>query len=295
MRMNGSSASSVRAAAVLAAALVAGVSAQAPPDVTTLLDRIGARLAEYYKRAESIVCLEKLTVLPVGRDLAPVGFGRVTEYELRVEPDADDPGEVKVVRQLLRINGRQPRPRDEKDRSSCTDANPLSAEPLEFLLPGHHDDYSFTFGGFGKGKDADSLMLEFRSAKSKGEGELIEDPKGRDDCFSWSASVTTTGRVWVHAETYQVLRVEQHLANRANISVPTKLQRRHRLEPYVTLERHDTWIRYRTVPFRDPDEAMLLPESIETVLSVTGGLESTRRRQVFSDYKRFLTGGRVVK
>jgi hypothetical protein len=28
---------------------------------------------------------------------------------------------------------------------------------------------------------------------------------------------------------------------------------------------------------------------------IHGGLASTRRNQVFSDYRRFLTGGRVVK
>jgi hypothetical protein len=40
---------------------------------------------------------------------------------------------------------------------------------------------------------------------------------------------------------------------------------------------------------------MLLPESIETLMVMRGGLESLRSRQTFSDYRRFLTAGRIVK
>jgi hypothetical protein len=54
-------------------------------------------------------------------------------------------------------------------------------------------------------------------------------------------------------------------------------------------------IRYKTVAFSDPEEELLLPESIESLTVVRGGLESTRRRQTFSEYKRFVTGGRVVQ
>jgi hypothetical protein len=54
-------------------------------------------------------------------------------------------------------------------------------------------------------------------------------------------------------------------------------------------------MRYKAVAFRDPDEVMLLPESIESVTVVRGGLQSTRRTETFSGYRRFLTAGRVVK
>jgi len=59
--------------------------------------------------------------------------------------------------------------------------------------------------------------------------------------------------------------------------------------------RDDVTIRYKTVVFGDPDEVLLLPESIESLTVVRGGLESTRRNQTFSDYKRFVTGGRVLQ
>ena len=59
--------------------------------------------------------------------------------------------------------------------------------------------------------------------------------------------------------------------------------------------RDDVTIRYKTVAFSGPEEVMLLPESIHSVTMVRGGLESTRRHQTFSDYKRFVTAGRVLR
>jgi hypothetical protein len=39
---------------------------------------------------------------------------------------------------------------------------------------------------------------------------------------------------------------------------------------------------------------LLLPESIHSFTVIRGGLQSTRRHQAFSDYKRFVTAGRVL-
>ena len=284
-------------AAILLATLT--VAAQGPPGVEAVLERVSGRITEYYRRAQNVICTEKSTVQPVGRDFSPFGFARVTESELRVESDPAADGDgiagATVVRHLIRVNGRPPRDKDKNDRAGCTDANPLSTEPLAFLLPAHRSEYTFASGGFGKGKDRNTLIIEFTSAKPEGKGELEEDPRGHADCFSWSLPVVMKGRVWVDATNYEVVRVEQRMAALADIRVPMKLQRKHNLENSVTVERHDTTIRYKTIPFHDPDEAMLLPESIDTLLVVRGGLESIRSRQIFSDYRRFMTGGRIIK
>jgi hypothetical protein len=284
---------------VAVASFAFGAAAQAPRDIETVLRQVGARLEQHYKRAQNVIFTEKRTVQPVGRDYAPLGFARMTEYETRVETDAnadgDESSDVRVIRALLRVNGRPPRDKDKKDRAGCTDANPLSPEPLAFLLPAHRSEYTFVSGGFGKGKDRDTLIIEFTSAKPEGKGELAEDPRGHADCFVWSMPVVTKGRVWVDATNYDVVRVEQRIAGLADISVPAKLVRKHNLDDRVVVERNDTTIRYKAIPFRDPDEAMLLPESIETLTVVRGGLESNRTRQMFSDYRRFVTGARIVK
>src|SRR5579862_1056926 len=83
-------ASWARRAAVPAIAIAALLSpsalADAPQDLTVLLSRVGERVADYYRRGQSIVLREKSTVLGIRHDFAPEGFSRVTEYELHVEP-----------------------------------------------------------------------------------------------------------------------------------------------------------------------------------------------------------------
>jgi hypothetical protein len=278
---------------VLAATTVA---AQAPPDIEALLARVGDKLAEYYRRAQSVVCTEKTIVQPLSTGFNPSGFARTTEAELRVEPELTDDGDggatnATVVRQIMKINGKPPREKDKKDRAACTDPNPLSAEPLAFLLPTNREGYSFSLGKADRG----ALVIEFKAASEDREGKVVEDPRGLEGCFNISIPTPTRGRIWVNAETYQVLRLERHLAGLGEVRVSWPQQRKHNLPGSMTMERYDTAIKYRPIAFTDPDEALLLPESIETVVIWRNGMESTRRRQEYSEYRRFLTAGRIVK
>jgi hypothetical protein len=89
--------------------------------------------------------------------------------------------------------------------------------------------------------------------------------------------------------------VERRLGGPVDVKVPELIQRRDHLASWVVVVRDDVTSRYKTVAFSDPDEVLLLPESIESLTEVRGGLQSTRRSQTFSDYKRFVTGGRVLQ
>jgi hypothetical protein len=280
------------------AALGVAATAQAPTDVQTVLRLVSERLDQYYKRAQNVVFSEKKTMQPVTSGFSPEGFARTTEYELRVEADeaqGDGSSEVKIVRQLLRVNGRPPREKDKKDRAGCTDENPLSDEPLSFLLAANRGGYAFVLAGPGKGKDQNTLMIDFMSTKREGKGDISEDPAGREDCFSMTIPVGVKGRVWVDAASYDVVRVEQRIAGLGDLPVPFKLARRHNLTDHIVLERNDRTIRYKLVAFHDPEETVLLPESIETLRIFRGGIQSSRSRQSFSDYRRFVTGARIVK
>jgi hypothetical protein len=262
------------------------------------MTRVGERIAEYYHRAQNVICTEKSTVQPIGFNYSPYGFPRTVESELHVEADASDGDsmpEAKVVREIRKVNGRPPRERDQKDRSGCTDPNPLSTEPLAFLLPKNRGDYVFTAAGTGKDKDRPAFLIDFMSANRKSKPELVEDEHGHEDCFDWSGPIATKGRVWVDASTYDVLRVERRIGGPVDVRVPSRLQKRYNFSSWVTIEREDLTIRYKSVAFREPEETLLLPESIESLIVVHGGLESTRRTQTFTDYRRFLTGGRLVK
>jgi hypothetical protein len=271
--------------------------AQAPPDIDALMRLVGERVAEYHRRMQNVMCVERATVQPIQSNLSPDGFSRTVESELRVEfdVDGDRPPAASVIREIRRINGRAPRERDKKDRTGCTDPNPLSPEPLAFLLPAHREEYRFTSLRNGRENDRPALVIDFVSTNRTSRPELIEDERGHDDCFDWSGPLPTRGRVWVDATTHDVLRVDRHIDGPVDVRVPRPLQRRHSLPPWVVLERDDQTMRYKPVAFGDPDEVLLLPASIESLSVLRGGLQSSRRTETFSSYRRFLTGGRIVK
>jgi len=95
--------------------------------------------------------------------------------------DGDTLPEPTVIRDVRRVNGRTPRERDKKDRTGCTDPNPLSPEPLAFLLPAHRSDYRFTAIHEGREKDRAALVIDFMTSNRKSKPQLIEDERGHDD------------------------------------------------------------------------------------------------------------------
>lgn len=266
------------------------------PDINGLVAQVGERVAAYYQRAQRLICTERSTVVPIGTNWSVQGFARTVESELRVElegADGDALAAARVTRLVRRVNGREPRERDKKDRSGCTDPTPLSPELLSFLLPGERDGYRFTAVRDGRERDRAALVIDFASAQRTSRPELIEDEYGHDDCFDWKGPVAVAGRLWVDAATYDVLRLDRRVTGPTDIRVPDKLQRKYGFTPWITIDRDDLTLRYKEVSFSDPDETMLLPESIETVTVLRSGLQSARRTQEFSEYRRFLTESRV--
>jgi hypothetical protein len=267
----------------------------APPDVDELLARVAARVVEFYNRAKNVVCIEISTVQGVDLSYSNVGFARTVESELRIEADSQNAGKATVVRTVRKVNGRAPRERDKKDRAGCTDPSPVASEPLAFLLPDHSSEYEFRIAGMGNDRDRPALLIDFASVNRRSKSELIEAPSGHDDCFDWSGHIASRGRVWVDASTYDVLRVERGLRGPVDVNVPLLIQRRHHLDNWVVIMRDDVTLRYKPVAFDDPDEVLLLPESIDSFTMVRGGLQSTRRSQRFTGYRRFVAEGKVVE
>ena len=278
----------------------AGAAPQAPPDLATLLTAVGDRVANYYRRAQRVICAERSTVQPIDwNNWSLQGFARTVESELHVELDARETTagtalpDARIVREIRRVNGRPPRESDQKSRNGCTDPNPLSPEPLAFLLPPRRDAYRFTSVRQARERNRAALVIDFTSVDRTSRPELVEDERGHDDCFDWKGPLATRGQVWVDAQTYDVLRVDRGIPGPVDIRVPPRLQRRHNFDAYVVLDRDEVSMRFRPVAFTDPDETLLLPETIESITIVRGGLQSARRTETYSGYRRFLTEGRV--
>ncbi len=288
--MNGTSTRNRLALSAAIGLLAAAAAAQSSATVDEIVARVGARVDEYFHRAESIVCLERVMVQPIRSDLTPEGFARVLEYDLRVTWERSAGGETpeaKVLRQLRKINGRDARAGAEP---TCMDPKAVSPEPLAFLLPSKRDDYIFALSGAGRDRNRAALILTYK-ARAFGKAEVTHT----DDCTNIELPGWMKGRIWADPATHDVLRLEETLARRFDFRTPIEHARFGGNDTAV-LERADTSIRYRPVTFTDPDETVLLPESIESLTLVRGGGRiGNRTVQTFSGYKRFVTAGRLVK
>ena len=97
-------------AAAFALAAMTAAGAQAQPNADELLARVGERVAEFYRRAKNVVCIETSTVQQIDLNNSPEGFARTVESELRLEADDGQvSGEAAIVRKVRKVNGRVPR------------------------------------------------------------------------------------------------------------------------------------------------------------------------------------------
>jgi hypothetical protein len=254
------------------------------------LVRVGDYVERYYSRAQSIIVEEHVSIQPLTRDLRSDGFARRLTYELRVEwnPDvAGDESPANVSRQLLAVNGRPPKPDQEPE---CLDPRSTSPEPLAFLLPDRRGKFNFKAAGLGRVDGRAAMMIDYRSVKP--ETPIVE---WKDECVSIDLPGRSRGRIWADPETAEILRLDEGIVGLVDIAVPRKQQRMGGAT-FMTIERADSSIRYRRVPFTDPDETLVLPSSIDTVTVVrNSGSPRTRISQRFTNYRRFVTGSRIVQ
>ena len=280
----------VLAALVLGIALAGrgaiGQSISADQTVT----RLSGYVEQYYSRAQSIVTNESVVVQRLNRDLSFDGFARRLVYELRVEwdPTVDgDESPAKVTRQLLTVNGKPPR---KGDKPECMDPKSVSPEPLAFLLPDRRHKYSFTSAGIGRVDGREAVMVDYRALEA---GTPIVE--WTEDCVSVDVPGRWRGRVWAEPETATIVRMDEQLMGMVDLPIPRKHQRINGAL-FITLERADMSIRYRPVQFSDPDEILMLPAEItSSSMWRNGGSPGSRVTQSFSNYRRFVTAGRILR
>jgi hypothetical protein len=266
------------------------------PDPNAVLDRIAEHVRGYYSRAQSLIGLETVSLQPIGRDFAANGHARQLVYQMRLEwvpPEHGEAPSATMVRELMTVDGRKPKP---KDKPKCSDPRESWDEPLAMFLPEVRETYDFKWAGLGRTDGRPSVSLDFREKPAKAAPPPEPDfaHGEQEECVSVAVPGRTRGRVWADVETGEVLRLDQSIAAYFDVRLP-RAEQDHWQTQFLTLERADTSIRYRRVMFRDPDEWMMLPASIDTLTIWRGGnSQPMRKTQRFADYRRFVTGGRLV-
>ena len=283
--------------AVCLAALGSAAAAQSEsaPSLTAVLQHAGERVARYLTRAQSLVCLEVVYLQPLTPTWSTDGFGRTVESELRLSwPGGAEKAsaDAQTVRQVIRVNGGRPR-RD--DWRNCTTPEQESEEPqaLSLLLPAERADYRFTLAGEGRVDRRRAIMIDYRRlSPASVESGMVE---GREDCVSFDIEGGMRGRLWIDAETFDVLRLDRNLSGMIEIPLPRPVRMRPGSPVSWTMERWDTSIQFKSLTFSDPDETLVLPVSSSS-LQITRGAGTPRLRTTteYRNYQRFLTGGRVV-
>lgn len=282
-------------AVVLACIAVAhGAQSSGASDLAGLLARVGASVEQYYARAQSLICIETVRMQQVGSDLmSDLSPSRQLTYELRVAWDDAADGqtpEATVQRQLLKVGSRAPRP---KDKPECLDPSPVSPDTLEMLLPSKQSDYIFTQAGNTRYKGREALLLDYKARETGPVSATAHED--REDCWKVEMPGRTRGRIWIDAETSDVLRLDEHLIGFVDLTLPADRKRRREPLP-VVFERLDSSIVFGPVKFVDPDETLILPASVDSLTVVrNAGVPRLRKSQRFSNYRRFITGGRIVQ
>ena len=275
----------MRRFAFLACALVAfgvGVRAQPADNLALLLEGLAQRTQQYYDRFVSIICTETVERRELRSNLVPIGPPRVTVYELSVsrDPREKSGARFRVERLLQSVNGR---PARKNQSAECADPKTGTPEPLEFLLASKQSRYRFTLvddagEGPGGARAIDFIETPPERVRIKWEGHCFEAEGGGHQ-----------GRIWFDPVTYDVLQVKTRLSRPFFVPLPNGLLG---VQPAIRVEKSEETLRFSRVEFQEPDEAIVLPASIETV-HLLRGLPSMRIHQRLSNYRRFLTKSEI--
>lgn len=273
--------------------MAARQTAKTLPELGDVLRRAGERVEFYFMRAQSIVCTEIVGLMPV----ASGGFprGRTVESELRLswEPTEENPVpiEARTLRQVIKVNGSAPR-KDDHNNCTAPEQNTSEVQPLSLLLPQQRHEYSFKLSGLAQVDKRPAILVDYRMVEKP--SVTVDLVDGKEDCVSYALDGGMRGRIWIDAETFDVLRMDQGLIGLVDIPLPKKIANRNRW-PSWTMERWDTSIRFKPVTFQDPPETLVLPVSSSSYRITRGaGTPSLRTSTQYSSYRRFITGARIV-
>jgi hypothetical protein len=276
--------SGVRRLFLLACALiVCGVDTrtQHSDDLARVLAGLAERTRLYYDRFVSIICTETVQIQNLSVNLAPVGRPRTTVYELSVsrDPTQKREGGFRVERTLQSVNGR---PARKNQRAECTDPKTGTPEPLGFLLASNQKRYRFALSDAGGGPPG-TRAIDFTETPPervsvKWEGNCFEADGGGHQ-----------GRIWFDPETYDIFEAHVRLSKPFLVPLPDGF---FGIRPAIRVEKSETTLRFSRVAFQQPDEAVMLPASVET-LHALRGVPSLRIHQTLANYRRFLTESEI--
>lgn len=155
---------------------------------------------------------------------------------------------------------------------------PKPAVPVPTFLIGVDEGYSFSLAGRGEARGRDAIMLDF---VWRPEDRRVRVVRGQQEYLLSVAGVSHAGRVWIDAESSDVLRVERH-------SGPVEIVEGRSEQATWSYERQWT-ASFQLRRFENPEQALLVPESAEVATFLAGESPAVRRMvTTHGDFRRFV-------
>jgi len=287
-----------RSVLLLVLALAACVPARAQPEpakderLERILDKVGEGVARYQSGLFSMAFNETLRREELREDMTAK---KSKEYAfdsivLREALSADEEDYYpRLIRRLKTIDGKPSKQRLGPEID-------LSVSSLNFLLPKNLGRSLLQFTLEGEETEAGRKLYRIRML-SPGEGEPRVEWKSRAVGFRFRVVAPLVYMIWVDAETFDVLRLESHLAAPFEFDGPRAFGFG-RLGPsrHFKYAAEDYLVRFRRQQFKDPEQTLLVPEYAEWTQVIEGASRPrTRATLRFSNYRRYRSDVKIIE
>jgi hypothetical protein len=255
-----------------------------------ILDRVGEGVARYQTGLFSIAFNETLRREEL-REGMTAKRSKEFVFEtvvLREELSAEEEDYYPLpVRRLKTIDGKPSKKRLGPEVNYFVSS-------LGFLLPKHRGLFQFTFDG--EVTEAGRRLYRIRML-SPGEGEPRVEWQRRVVGLRFRVVAPLVYTIWVDAETFDVLRLESHLAAPFEFDGPRAFGfGRFGPSRHFKYAAQDYFVSFRRRQFKDPEQTLLVPDSAEWVTVIEGASKPrTRATLRFSNYQRFRSDVKVIE
>ena len=255
-----------------------------------ILEKVGEGVARYQTGLFSIAFTETLTREELREDMTAK---RSKEYVFATivarEALSDDEEDYypRPVRRLKTIDGKP----SKKRLGPETD---YAVSSLGFHLPKNRSLFQFALEG--EATEAGRKLYRIRML-SPGEGEPRVEWQRRAVGFRFRVVAPLVYLIWVDAETFDVLRLESHLAAPFEFDGPRAFGfGRFGPSRHFKYAAQDYFVRFRRQQFKDPEQTLLVPDSAEWVAVIEGASKPrTRATLRFNNYQRFRSDVKVIE
>lgn len=276
-------------------------------ELATLLDRVGERVKTYYLDLQKFAWTDTVRQQPLRDDRTPQGKPRDLVYDMiiRIDPAVPRDGVplplplppffTKDLSELISVDGK-PFLKDDSPERSDPKAGDIGLLWILLWAPRRTDHiYQFSFAGREDMDGRKTLMVDITySQRGYSVGPIVAPMIGTPTRVPWvgwqgdsfTVLVQQTGRIWIDPDTYDVLRLETR-------TKPFEFERR---DGRGKLKfQYGLTARFHSMTFENPTQTLMVPESIETVQTVTGMQPPlVRTTHTFGNFKRFAADVKII-